>query len=159
MKTKYTKFQIILEVLTLLILISMIVFICIQWRNIPNQIPGHFNASGQVDRWGNKIEILIMPFFAILLYFIITVITFFPSTWNVPVGLNDDNKKAVYRCTKSMIILLKLEVMGDFFYITFYIATSQSLPQAFTSVVLIIIFGTIIFSLVRIILLSKTTKR
>lgn len=34
---------------------------------LPEQIPAHYNFSGQVDRWGSKYETLVLPVFPVIL--------------------------------------------------------------------------------------------
>ena len=87
MKIKYTKFQITLEIISLLLVIGMIAFVCLRWNQLPKQIPGHYNAMGEVNRWGSKNEILIMPIMSALLYALLTVVSFIPMLWNIPVQI------------------------------------------------------------------------
>ena len=47
-KLKYTKLQIVVETIGLLILIGTIAFICIRGKQLPPQIPGHYNAMGKM---------------------------------------------------------------------------------------------------------------
>ncbi len=53
-KLKHTKFQNFLEVISILLLISMFAALYLNWGNIPDRNPGHYNALGEIDRWGNK---------------------------------------------------------------------------------------------------------
>lgn len=149
-KLKYTKFQIVLEIIGLLILIGIIAFVCIQWDRLPPQIPGHYNAMGKIDRWGSKSEIVIMPIIGAFIYALITMIYFFPETWNLPVQVTDENKETVHSRARSLLIFTKVEMLGIFFYITYYMATTQPLPIAFLPVSLIILFCTITFFILRI---------
>jgi len=77
MKLKYTKLQLALEIIGLLFLVGMIVFIYTQWDQIPQQVPMHYNALGEIDRWGSKYQTLILPAIGILLYTFMTVVSFF----------------------------------------------------------------------------------
>jgi uncharacterized membrane protein len=148
MKLKYTKLQIGLELTALLLVVSFILFVSVQWDQLPQRIPGHFNAMGEVDRWGNKREFLMLPIIGALLYLFMTVISFFPQTWNVPVKVTERNKAAVYQCVKSTLILIKIELLAVLFYITAYIANAQALPIAFLPVMLTIVVGTTLFSII-----------
>ncbi|MDP4164393.1 MAG: DUF1648 domain-containing protein [Bacillota bacterium] len=158
MKLKYTKFQIALETIGLLLLVGMIVFVYTQWNQIPQQVPMHYNAMGEIDSWGNKNVILFLPAISILLYAIITTVSFFPQAWNVPVQITDENKEAVYLSTKNLLILMKVEMLTSFFYINYHTVTVQPLPITFLPAFLIIIFGTLIFFIRRIIRLGKRKK-
>lgn len=155
MKLKYTKLQIALEIIGILVITGMIIFVCVRFNQLPEKIPGHYNAMGEVNRWGNKREIFTVPIVSIILYAFITVITFFPQIWNVSVQITNENKEAVYRCVRSLIILTKIEMLGTFFYLTIFMGYSKQLPMTFLPVMLLIIFGTIIFFIIRILKIGK----
>lgn len=158
MKLKYTKLQLTLEIIGLLFLVGMVVFIYTQWDQIPQQVPVHYNAKGEIDSWGSKYQIFILPIISILFYSFITVISFFPQIWNVPVQITDENKEAVYLSTKNLIIFMKVEILAIFFYLNYHTVTAQPLSITFLPIYMIIIFGTLIFFIVRIIRLGNEKK-
>jgi len=84
-----------LKTVGFLLLVGMIVFVYTQWNQIPQQVPMHYNAMGEIDRLGSKYGILFLPAISILLYTFITVVSFFPQIWNVPVKITDENKEIV----------------------------------------------------------------
>lgn len=155
MKVKYTKFQVVLEIVGLLLIIGMIAFIYIYWNQLPEKIPGHYNAMGEVDRWGSKSEIIISPIVSSLLYIVLTVLSFFPKTWNVGVKITELNREEVYCCTRNLLSLIKVEIVGMFFYTTYYTATAQSLSAYFIPVLLFVVFGTLIYFVIRILQIGK----
>ena len=158
MKLKYTKFQIVLETIGLLLIVGMIVFVYTQWNQIPQQVPMHYNAIGEIDSWGSKYEILFLPAFGLLLYAFITAVSFFPQIWNVPVRITDENREVVYLSSKDLLIIMKVEILMSFFYINYHTVTAQPLPIAFLPIFMIVLFGTIIFFIRRIIRLGKIKK-
>lgn len=158
MKLEYTKLQLALEIIGLLFLVGMVVFIYTQWNQIPQQVPMHYNALGEIDSWGSKYQTLILPTMSILLYIFMTVISFFPQIWNVPVQITDENKEAVYLSTKNLIIFIKVEILAIFFYLNYHTVTAQPLSVIFLPIFMIIIFGTVIFFIVRIIRLGNEKK-
>lgn len=155
MKLKYTKFQCVMEILSILLLIGMIIFLCSYWNQIPDTIPGHYNAMGQVDRWGNKSEVLILPILNIFMYLLLTVISFFPQIWNMPVKITDTNRVPVYQCSKTLLIIMKTQVVGIFFYLTYNTATSVSLSVYFLPIMILLVFGTMLYFIIRMIRISK----
>jgi uncharacterized membrane protein len=148
MKLKHTRLQLFLEIICLLLLIGMFAFAAIKWQNLPEKIPGHFNASGQIDRWADKSELWIIPGMTGFLYALITVITFIPSIWNIPGKIKEENKTAAYSCIKTMIIALKLELVAVFSTITFFSVNVSPLPVWFTPLFLILVFGTILLGVI-----------
>jgi len=151
MKLKWSKFQMTIELITVILLILMWGYLIISWSDIPDKIPGHYNAAGIVDRWGNKNEILALPISSVLLYILLTVVSFFPLLWNVPVKITEENMDFVYSSSKNMLILLKLEVIICFTYIFYCNIKTHSLGIWFLPLWLAIIFGTIINYMIRVI--------
>ncbi|MHB8131723.1 MAG: DUF1648 domain-containing protein [Mobilitalea sp.] len=145
MKFKYTKYQIIMEIAALLLILGEIIFVCVQWRLLPEKIPGHFNALGEIDRWGSKKEIIILPIIGGFLYIMLTVFAFLPKTWSLPVKITKENKEVLYRYARGLLISVKAESIGMFFYMTYNITKSQPLSGWFLPVFLFVIFGTIIY--------------
>ena len=41
--------------------VIQLVAVCAAWRLVPDSIPAHWDAAGEIDRWGSKWELLIMP--------------------------------------------------------------------------------------------------
>jgi uncharacterized membrane protein len=56
--------------LSLLVLVAaMFVTALVVWPSAPDQIPVHWNAAGEVDRYGGKIEgLLVLPFLSLAIY-------------------------------------------------------------------------------------------
>ena len=53
------------------------VYLAYIWKELPNQVPMHWNASGEIDRWGDKSELFVMLFMLTgITYFIFLVIPY-----------------------------------------------------------------------------------
>lgn len=150
MKMKYTRFQIALEVIGILILVGMIILIFARWNQIPQQIPLHYNLVGEIDNWGSKDAVLLLPAISILIYAILTVLSFFPKFWNVSVIITEENKETVYFNMRNLFLSIKVEIMAIFFLILYYITIAQPMPIFISPLFLLIIVCTIIFPVLRI---------
>ena len=150
MKLKLNKFQITLEVLAALVLIGTVAYLVLKWGGVPDKIPGHYNATGEVDRWGNKSELLLMPIISGCLYLFLTVVGFFPSIWNIPVHVTEDNKAVVYRTSKNMMITMKLEALVSFFYLEYNQIGTKPLSQYFLFIILVAVLLTFGFYFLRL---------
>ncbi|MCC7576741.1 MAG: DUF1648 domain-containing protein [Methanomethylovorans sp.] len=115
----------------------------INWDMVPEKIPSHFNFQGQIDSWSNKNMILFPVSVSLFLYLLLTVASFYPSMWNIPVKITEENRVRAYHYTRNMIIILKLELVSVFAYITFQTSKAEMLSEYFLPVFLILIFGTI----------------
>ncbi len=58
---KKTKNEWIWDIIGYSFYFGSIIFLIAVWNRLPEKVPGHFNASGEVDRWGSKWELLILP--------------------------------------------------------------------------------------------------
>ena len=143
MKQIYTKTQIIIEASTLIILLSLFAYVMINWDMVPEKIPSHFNFQGQIDSWSNKNMILFPVSVSLFLYLLLTVASFYPSMWNIPVKITEENRVGAYHYTRNMIIMLKLELVSVFAYLTLQTSKAEMLSEYFLPVFLILIFGTI----------------
>ena len=136
--------------LSLLVLVGSVVFLAGYWKQIPAEVPMHYNAAGEIDRWGTKAELLILPVIAWLLYGLLTVVEQFPSAWNTGVKVTAENREQVYALLGHMLSTLKLLVMVMFAWITLWCALARPLPVWFLPVVLAAVFGNMAYGLVRI---------
>ncbi|MDF2483898.1 MAG: hypothetical protein K0R46_66 [Herbinix sp.] len=148
-KLPSTRFHKVIEITTLVILMTMVIYPIIVWGTLPAKLPMHYNALGEIDRWGSKLELIIMPVIGVLMYGLMTLVSAYPSTWNIPVTVTRENRIRVYQCTKSMLVLMKLEIIVIFAYLEYMILHLQALASSFLGVVIVVVFGTIIFSIVR----------
>ena len=151
LKIKRTRFDIAIEIICLVLLIGMIVYLLIRWNSFPDQVPGHYNGRGEVDRWGSKGELWIMPIVGWILYLGITLVESFPTIWNTGITVTEENKEKVYRLLKSMIGLTKLIMISNFTFIEINSIQGGSLPWFFLPVFLVLMFGVIIFYIVRLV--------
>lgn len=151
MKIKRTKFDIFIEVCCLLCLVGIWIYLIVIWEHIPDEIPGHYNAMGEIDRVTGKGSLLVLPITTWIMYIGLTVVERFPQVWNTGVIVTEENKERVYRILKSMLGTLKLNVVVVFTYLTVNSAMAKPLPIWFLPVSLIIMFGFLIFFIIRLI--------
>jgi len=150
----YTRLQLTLEVLSAFLLLAMLFFLLFSWSSLPDRIPVHFNGAGEIDRWGGKGSIIILPAASVLMYAMLTVISFFPQAWNMPVRMTEQNKWALLGLTKSMLLFMKAEILALFLYLTYSTAKAEPLSPALLPVVLALVFGTIGFFILRMLRLN-----
>ncbi len=145
MKTKYTYWQKLLEVLGAAVFIAFAIYAVTSWSAIPEQIPAHYNIPGEVDRWGNKAELLILPIIGGVFYLLLTVVSLFPKIWNVPTARNPENKAAVYSTAKTLLIVLKVEMISLFFYIFYVSSRVENLPGYMMIIFVVLILFSMLY--------------
>ena len=98
-KTKYEK---MLDIIGGGIFIISILFIFLKWSDLPDEIPAHFNGAGEVDRWGSRIELLILPFIGLFMWILLGLLEKVPHMHNYPPRLNEKNVEAFYLNSRKL---------------------------------------------------------
>lgn len=155
-RLKFTKSQIAIEIIIILVLVGMYAYLFLNWNSLPDKIPGHYNAAGEVNRWGSKSELIALPIITTVLYLLLSVILLFPSSWSLPGKVTECNSSIIYNNVRYLLLFMKLEVTGMFAYILYNSMEARNLPGSYLPVVLIMILGTMIFFFYRIIRVSHT---
>lgn len=129
-------------------------FMILGWENLPDEIPAHFNAAGEVDRFGSQWELLILPVIGIVPGLGMEVLERYPEIHNYPVRLNDTNREAFYLNSRIMLNLSKNSI-----FIVFSIAIFEMMHVAINNisllggwllpVILILIFSPIIYGIAK----------
>lgn len=115
---RISKYDFAVNIICILLFLGVAIYLGVTWQDIPDKIPGHYNAAGVVDRWGSKGELLVLPNVALILYIGMTVLEFFPQAWNTGVTITPENQDRVYRVLKNMVGTMKLLLTGIFTFIT-----------------------------------------
>lgn len=150
MNIKRTWFDNLIEVICVLLVVGTIGYLLVNWNTISEQIPMHYNFKGEIDRMGSKGELWVLPILNLLIYIGITVTEAFPKIWNVGVTVTEENKERVYRLVKTMIGTTKLIVVITFTYLEVHSIRGGNLPWYFLLLFLGVLFGEIIFFMVRL---------
>jgi hypothetical protein len=135
----------------MLCLLGTVLYLVINWGNIPDEIPGHYNALGQVDRITKKSSIIALPIVTAIMYIGMSAIERFPQAWNTGVTITEENKNRLYRIMKDMLKTTKLLIVVVFSYMTINSAIATQLSPWFLPVFLILMFGSMIYYIVKII--------
>ncbi|WP_453990270.1 DUF1648 domain-containing protein [Bacillus nitroreducens] len=104
LKRRKTLSEKILEILSILLLVGMYIFIIVNWSEIPNRVPTHFNIAGEPDSWGGKGSILILPIIATFLFKTMFILSKFPHVHNYPVKVTPENAEGLYKASQKMLI-------------------------------------------------------
>ena len=137
-------------IVSLSCLVGVAVYLILFWHTFPEQIPGHYNAAGEVDRWGNKSELIVLPIVSWVLYGFITLIERFPQAWNTGVRVTSENRATVYRLLKSLIAVVKMSMLLMFASLTVISSLALNLPVWYVLAFLVVLFGAIAYFIVRL---------
>lgn len=84
-----------------------IVLLFLVWNDIPEKVPGHYNAMGEVDRWGEKWELILLPAIGATILIGLGVLEKFPEVHNYPQRLNERNAHYFYVNSRKLLNQLK----------------------------------------------------
>ncbi|TAI49628.1 DUF1648 domain-containing protein [Flagellimonas allohymeniacidonis] len=137
-------------------------FLVVLWFyfDLPDKIPLHFNIEGEVNGYGNKLELWILPALNLIVYYIIAVFTFKikPYKMNFPTKVTEKSAPILYRMalttmawtgviTALLLFLVSIEVILRASQID-----SFSLFYPINALVLLLLFGSfyIIYKMIKV---------
>lgn len=62
------------ELPILAIVLLPFIYLAFIWNELPNKVPMHWNIKGEIDRYGDKTELIIIPFLLPLLVYLIFLV-------------------------------------------------------------------------------------
>ena len=135
-----------LEITGVIGLFALFALALYHFPNLPGQIPGHYNASGQPDAYSSRNTIWALPLLGLVFYIGLTFLNRYPHVFNYPVKVTEENAQKLYSISTRMIRILKNLMVIIFFYInyqTIKVALNQSsgLGEVFLPIALIVVFG------------------
>lgn len=101
------------------VFLASILYIIVLWGKLPDEIPGHFNGAGEVDRWGTKMELFILPLVGLFLWILMGLLEKAPHMHNYPARLNKRNVKSFYLNSRKLLNELKNSCLLIFAMISF----------------------------------------
>lgn len=87
--------------------IGSIVLLIIVWSKLPEKVPAHYNAAGEVDRWGSKWELVILPVVGAFNILLMQTFELFPELHNYPRRFNESNAEQFYLNSRRMLNQMK----------------------------------------------------
>jgi uncharacterized membrane protein len=118
-KLEFTYSDLVLEVLGWFTIALLWILTILNYTSLPESIPTHFNASGQVDDYGNKGSILLLPAVGTIIFAVILLLTRIPHIFNYPVTITEENAERQYRNAARMMRYMKFVVVFTFLIIQY----------------------------------------
>lgn len=139
-----------LNILCVVMILVTIIIMIVSWNNIAEEVPTHIGVDGVVDETGDKKSVIMLPILNIIMFIMISVIEKFPSLWNIPIKVTEENKLKVYSITKSMIVAVKFVFTAMFSGLAISIINGAKYTALISAVSATIMFAIIIYSIIRI---------
>lgn len=107
MKPKPRIVDYVLLGLSVLCFLFTLIFVIVKYSSLPDMLPTHFNARGEIDGWGGKpAAAFVPPIIGFILLVILGPIQFFPQLWNNTQGVPAYKLPRVIRSTRTGLCLL-----------------------------------------------------
>lgn len=111
-KLPHTLPQKVLGALSLLVLLLQFLLPLIFWSHLPDPMPTHYTAAGEIDGWGSRGTIFVMAGFSLFIWVFLGVVNLIdPRKWNIPFTVPWGREVPVYSAVKTMMAALRLETM------------------------------------------------
>ena len=111
-KVPYQSIDIFFELVTITLLILIIGYTAYVYMSLPDTIPTHFNAKGEVDDYGQKITVWLVPIIALFMYVGLYIINLYPHRHNYMVNITEENALKNYRFSTRVLRIVNLFTMA-----------------------------------------------
>ena len=81
---------------------------------LPDMIPPHFDAVGRPDGWSSNTFFITLPFVALVIYMIITMVARYPTRSSYAVDITPENRSPVEALAIGLMSWLRFEMVGIF---------------------------------------------
>lgn len=132
MTIKRSRLYQVCNIICFITLIAVTIFLFIYWKQIPDQIAGHYSLTGDIDKLTGKSSLYILLFGEWMLILGITILERFPRIWNTGVTITAANKEHVYCILSNMIVVFKMMLSIWMSYLIIHTVSLQKLPLWFT---------------------------
>jgi uncharacterized membrane protein len=127
-------------------LLFLVIFIPVYfYGKLPDDIPYHFNFSGQPTSFGNKVTILILPLIATIQFVLLSILPKLKLHYRYPVTITVDNEQIQKELAGAFGKLMKSSVLLVFILIEIQIIQSVYEAKLFLNHYGIIVYSAIIF--------------
>ncbi|MFJ1429220.1 DUF1648 domain-containing protein [Capnocytophaga canimorsus] len=160
LKLNLTRTDRIIEFFGWILLLTIWIWVLISYKNLPDIIPTHYNASGVADGFSEKVNLLILPLLATVLFATLTLLNKFPHKFNYLVKITPENAYRQYVNATRMLRALKLVIVIVFGLVIFQtlqykFIQKHHITQYFPALTLMIIFVPIVYFIGKSFILEK----
>ena len=144
MKTKPRIIDYVLLGLAVLCFLFMLIFIIVKYPSLPDMLPSHYNARGEIDGWSGKASAAFFPpIIGFFLLLILGPIQFFPQVWTNTQGVPAYKLPRVIRSTRTGLCVMLF--VTEAFFVCISVCMIRLVPiPAFLNYLFMGTFGLII---------------
>jgi uncharacterized membrane protein len=99
------------ETLSWLSLLLIFYITARHYADLPAQIPSHTNWRGEVDGWGSRQTVWLLPITSLLLLGLLSLAHKFPKMMNYPVRITPENAQRQFDLARTFLRVIKSAVL------------------------------------------------
>lgn len=113
----YTLTNVLLDIVTLSIILYMYINTALIYNSLPDEIGIHFNGSGQIDGYGSKNQLFVLPSIVSGLTMLTSIFHFVKIRWYINLGLpvpienlavSEEHARYIYKALSVVLAVMKL---------------------------------------------------
>ncbi len=98
--------------------LSVLVYILLNYSNISDTIPIHFNIGGKANSNGSKVVIFVLLGIMTFFSFMMGLLNKYPHLFNYPIEITDKNREYCYQVAQKFIAWMSLHTTLCFSFLT-----------------------------------------
>ncbi len=110
-KIPFDSVDLVLEAITGILLLATWVIVIVKYPEMSETIPIHYDIGGNIDGYGSKVTIFILPIISTILYVGLLILNKYPHKFNYPTKITEKNAERQYRAASKLIRFLKLSII------------------------------------------------
>lgn len=134
----------ITDALALLVLLGATVFVLVRFPSLPEQVPAHFGARGEITDWSGKSSLILVLVLSWVMLAGMEVLSLFPQSWNIP-----RRTPRAYQAAADAMAVLRLTLALLFGYLEFCTALCRGLGVWAMPAMLALVAGDVLYMLVQ----------
>lgn len=128
--------------------IGLILIPALNYSELPDKIPVHFDVNGAADRYGSKMELWVIPILGIALMALLWGISKIPHTFNYAIKITEENAAEQYVFSvKLMRVLASIIGFGFMFIVWEIIKAAKGNQDGLNPLFLPIFIGAIFIAI------------
>jgi len=161
---KLSKFDLFLEIIGWVLFVVFWIWIILEYFNLPETIPTHFNFQGEIDSYGSKSSLFLLPAFSTFIFIALSWINRYPHIFNYPVKITEENAETQYRIATRLMRIMKITVQTSFMLIFFIVIQSINGVENYnilliTLLIFIIIIAPVVYFIMKMYNSAKRNKQ
>lgn len=93
------------ELPLIIIVLLPFIYLAYIWTDLPDVVPVHWNGAGEIDGYGNKKQLIMIPFFLPVLVYVLMLATPYLDTKNQIKNMGDKFNRIKWSLTTIMSVL------------------------------------------------------